>query len=292
MKLPAFDYRAPATLAEALALLAENAGEARVLAGGQSLLPMMAFRLAEPRMLVDLQGIEGLNAITITDDGLRIGAKVRWCDILRDARLCSAHPLLLEAVTHIAHGAIRTRGTVGGSLAQADPASELGCVAVTCDAQIIAASVRGNRVIAARDFFLGPMSTALAPDELIIELSLPAWSAGTRWAFEEFAVQRGGFALAGVALMVREADGELCDVRDVPDVRVGVMGATTHPRRISALESAFDEHKISIKSNSYDISAIIADIEIMSDTETPADYRRALLATLIEQALCNAASRA
>lgn len=285
MKLPAFDYRAPATLPEALALLAENAGEARALAGGQSLLPMMAFRVAEPRMLVDLRGIAGLNAITITDDGLRIGAKVRWCDIANDVRLRTAHPLLVEAVTHIAHGAIRNRGTAGGSLAQADPASELGCVAVTCDATIVAASVRGERMIAAGDFFLGTMSTALSDDELIVELRLPAWGAGTRWAFEEFAVQRGGFALAGVALMVREVDGAICNGRDV---RVGMMGATPCPCRLAAIENILSDGKNSIKSNTYDIPFALESIEIMGDVEANADYRRALLATLIERALIKA----
>ena len=162
MKLPAFDYAAPQTLDEAIELLATH-DEALPLSGGQSLLPILAFRLAAPSLLVDLRRIPGLDQIDISASGVELGARVRWCDIEADARLLTAHPLLAEAVTHVAHYPIRSRGTVGGSLAHADTAAELPGIAMTCDAEIIAVGRNGKRRIAARDFFVGPMMTALAP---------------------------------------------------------------------------------------------------------------------------------
>ena len=153
MKFPAFDYVSPTSLDEVLAVLEERGDAAAVLAGGQSLLPILAFRLAAPEIVVDLRNVPGLAEIGIGGDGVRLGARVRWCDIERDARLATAHPLLLEATRHIAHYQIRNRGTVGGSLALADSASELPGVAVTCDGEIAITGSAGERVIKAGDFF-------------------------------------------------------------------------------------------------------------------------------------------
>src|SRR5436305_3213107 len=152
-------------------------------------MPVLAFRLATPSMLVDLRRLPGLNEIAIDDSGVRLGALVRWRDIEHDRRLALAHPPLREAVSHVAHYPVRNRGTVGGSLAHADPAAELPGVAVTCDAQIITAGGKGERTIAAADFFTGALSTALADDELIVELRLPPWPREQRWAFEEFSLR-------------------------------------------------------------------------------------------------------
>src|SRR3974377_1655278 len=174
MKLPAFDYACPATVAEAVALLASN-GDAKVIAGGQSLVPMLAFRVAAPTLLVDLRKLPGLDRIDVSAAGVRLGGAVRRRDILADARLNNAHPLLVAAVRHVAHYQIRNRGTVGGSLAHADPAAELPGVAVACEAEIAVTGKAGARVIAAKDFFLGALTTALAPDEIITALRLPAW---------------------------------------------------------------------------------------------------------------------
>src|SRR4029077_14158517 len=160
MKLPAFDYACPATLAEAVALLASR-DEAKALAGGQSLVPMMAFRIASPSLLVDLGKLSDLRQITIDNGGVHLGAMVRWRDIEDDARLAAAHPLLKAAVAHVAHYQIRNRGTVGGSLAHADPAAELPGIAVTCDAEIAVVGKAGARVIAAAHFFQGALTTAL-----------------------------------------------------------------------------------------------------------------------------------
>src|SRR5947207_13026485 len=174
MKPPPFRYQAPATLDEAIALLAGDP-DARPIAGGQSLMPVLNFRLAMPSLLVDLRRIPGLGAIAIGPDGIRLGAKVRWRDIEADARLGAAHPLLREAVAHVAHYQIRNRGTVGGSLAHADPAAELPGIAVTCEAEITLVGAAGVRTIRAGEFFTGPLSTARRPDEIITELHLPSW---------------------------------------------------------------------------------------------------------------------
>src|SRR6266478_4524484 len=160
MKLPAFDYACPATLAEAVALLGSR-DEAKALAGGQSLVPMMAFRIASPSLLVDLRKLADLQQIAIDGSGVRLGALVRWRDIEDDDRLASAHPLLKAAVSHVAHYQIRNRGTVGGSIAHADPAAEMPGIAVTCEAEIAVVGSSGARMIAASDFFVGALTTVL-----------------------------------------------------------------------------------------------------------------------------------
>src|ERR1700704_1474931 len=200
MKLPPFDYACPTTLPEAIELLASHDGDAKALAGGQSLVPMLAFRLAQPSLLVDLRKLADLRGIRISDAGVTLGAMVRWRDIEDDERLETAHPLLKAAISHVAHYQIRNRGTVGGSIAHADPAAEMPGIAVTCDAEISVVGRAGSRVINAADFFIAPLVTALAADEIIVEIRLPAWPAKRRWAFREFARRRGDFAMAGTAL--------------------------------------------------------------------------------------------
>src|SRR5262247_1379237 len=151
MKMPPFDYACPATLAEAIALLSTHDGDAKVLAGGQSLIPILAFRLAAPKLLVDLRKLTDLRAIKITPDGVALGAMVRWCDIEGDARLRTAHPLLIAAVAHVAHYQIRNRGTVGGSIAHADPAAEMPGIAMTCEAEIAQAEAAASAAVDPQD---------------------------------------------------------------------------------------------------------------------------------------------
>src|SRR5580658_3941474 len=186
MKLPPFVYACPASLAEAVALLAAHDGEAKPLAGGQSLVPMLAFRITAPALLVDLRKLAELRHIKIAADGVRLGAMVRWRDILQDKKLAAAHPLLVAAVEHVAHYQIRNRGTVGGSIAHADPAAEMPGIVVTCEAKIAVVGKSGARVIDAANFFQGPLMTALKPDEIITEIRLPAWPAKRRFGFQEF----------------------------------------------------------------------------------------------------------
>ena len=200
MKLPPFDYACPTTLPEAVQLLASHDGDAKAIAGGQSLVPMLAFRLAQPSLLVDLRKLADLRGIRISDAGVTLGAMVRWRDIEDDERLETAHPLLKAAISHVAHYQIRNRGTVGGSVAHADPAAEMPGIAVTCDAEIGVVGKSGARAIRAADFFQGALTTALATDEIIVEIRLPAWPAGRRWGFQEFARRRGDFAMVDPTL--------------------------------------------------------------------------------------------
>src|ERR1700760_446940 len=187
MKLPPFEYACPTTLPEAVQLLAGHDGEAKALAGGQSLVPMLAFRLAQPALLVDLRKLADLRGIRISEKGVALGAMVRWREIEDDERLDTAHPLLKAAIAHVAHYQVRNRGTVGGSLAHADPAAELPGVAVTCEGEIALFGPAGSRTVRAGDFFTGPLSTLRRPDEIITELHLPTWPSARRWAFRKYA---------------------------------------------------------------------------------------------------------
>ena len=229
MKPAPFEYRAPNLLDDAIALLAADP-DATVLAGGQSLMPLLAFRLATPSMLVDLGRIPGLGGISVGDDGVRLGAMVRWRDIECDVRLPAAHPLLQEAVAHVAHYQIRNRGTDGGSLAHADPAAELPGVAVTCAGEITLVGPGGSRRVAAAEFFTGPLSTVRRADEIITELHLPFWPRQRRWAFRKFARRRGDFALAGILLFYDEDNAG-----EIGNAHVGVIGAADRPQRLMGL---------------------------------------------------------
>ena len=279
MKLPAFDYAAPTSVDEAVKLLAAHPG-AKALAGGQSLLPTLAFRLAAPPLLVDLRRIDDLRKIQVDEERTVLGSRVRWRDILDDARLASAQPLLVEAVAHVAHYQIRNRGTVGGSLAHADPAAELPGVAVACDAQIVTQGAKGARTIAAADFFTGALSTVLADDELIVELRLPAWPRERRWAFEEFSRRRGDFALAAVAVFYdRESTGA------ARDAHIGVIGACLRPHRVPQAEALLNGRCLDADTVAVAVRAFEAALEPPSDLHASAAYRRSLAGTLLERAL-------
>jgi carbon-monoxide dehydrogenase medium subunit len=284
MKPARFDYAAPATLSEAVALLAARPGEAMPISGGQSLMPLLALRLARPALLVDLRRLPGLDRISIGTDGVRLGARVRWRDIEDDPRLGAAHPLLRAAVAHVAHYQIRNRGTVGGSLAHADPAAELPGIAVACDGEITAVGPAGARTVAASDFFLGPLTTSLAAGEIVTELLLPAWPPGRRWGFEELARRRGDFALAGVVAFYDEGEGGR-----VRGAHIGVIGAGARPHRLTAAEAALDGRPLDESTLAAATRAAAAEIDPPDDHHASAAYRRALVATLLERALRRAA---
>lgn len=285
MKLPPFEYAAPTTLDEAIALLAASGGTAKAVAGGQSFFPVMAFRLASPSLIVDLRKIPGLGSIEIDAQGVRLGAKVRWRDILDDERLATSHPLLRAAISHVAHYQIRNRGTVGGSLAHADPAAEMPGIAVACDAQIVLAGSSGRRIVAAADFFTAALSTVLADDELIIEIRLPAWPANRRWAFEEFALRRGDFAIAGVAVFYdQDASGRAINSH------MGVIGACTRPHRLAQAEAALNGKTINAATMKAAAEAASAEVDPPGDLHASAAYRRSLVGTLIERTLQRASS--
>src|SRR5688572_15325976 len=280
MKLPPFEYAAPATLDEAIALLAAGGGTAKAVAGGQSFFPVMAFRLASPSLIVDLRKIPGLGRIDIDAQGVRLGAKVRWRDILDDERLAASHPLVQAAISHVAHYQIRNRGTAGGSLAHADPAAEMPGIAVACDAQLVLAGSAGRRTVAAADFFTGALSTVLADDELIVEIRLPAWPTNRRWAFEEFAMRRGDFAIAGVAVYYdQDASGRAMNAH------VGVIGACTRPHRLLQAEAALNGKTVDAAAIEAAAKAASAEVDPPSDLHASAAYRRSLVGTLLERAL-------
>jgi carbon-monoxide dehydrogenase medium subunit len=283
MKLPAFEYACPATLHEAVSLLAAGDGDAKVLAGGQSLVPMLAFRVASPSLLVDLRKLAELRRIEITADGVRLGAMVRWRDIEDDARLDAAHPLLKAAVAEVAHYQIRNRGTVGGSIAHADPAAEMPGIAVTCDAEIAVVGSAGSRVIKADDFFIAPLITALAADEIIVEIRLPAWPAQRRWAFKEFKRRRGDFAMAGTALFYDvDVDGK------ARNAHVGAIGVGDRPHRLPMAEAAIDGHAVDLATSERAGTAASDAVTPQSDIHASGAYRKALIGTLVERALQSA----
>jgi len=284
MKLPPFDYKAPTSLAEAVAILAVEAGGARPLAGGQSLLPVLAFRLAAPSVLVDLKRISELRRITIDERGVHLGAMTRWRDIEDDTRLRTAHPLLVEAVSHVAHYQIRNRGTVGGSLAHADPATEMPGIAVTCDAEIEAVGSSGARTLPAANLFVGPLTTSLQPDEIITGVRLPAWPTERRWGFEEFSRRRGDYALAAVAVYYDQDE-----TGRARDAHVGVIGAGDTPLRLLAAEQVLNGRVVDEGTIAAAAKAASEAVDPPDDIHAPAAYRRALVGTLLERALQRAA---
>ena len=216
MKPSPFEYFVPGTVDEALALLAEHGDDARPLAGGQSLVPMMAFRLARPSVLIDLNHLGDLSDIRADNGDVSIGALVRERAAERSDLIARSVPLLARALPLIGHEAIRSRGTVGGSLAHSDPAAELPAVAVAAGARMIAtSSARGERTVAAEDFFVTHFTTVLEPDELLTEVRFPAVSGGTGVAFEEMARRHGDFAIVGVGVSLHEDDGLIDEARVV-----------------------------------------------------------------------------
>ena len=289
MKLPPFEYACPTTISEAVALLASHGGEAKPLAGGQSLVPMLAFRVASPSLLVDLRKLAELRQIKIADDGVTLGAMVRWRDILDDARLRKAHPLLVAAVEHVAHYQIRNRGTVGGSIAHADPAAEMPGIVVTCEAKIAVIGKSGARVIDAANFFQGPLMTALKADEIITEIRLPAWPAKRRFGFQEFARRRGDFALAAAMLFYDEEGGKAGNAQAF-NAHVGAIGVADRPLRLPAVEQVLNGNKIDEAIIAKAEAAASASVNPDDDIHASGAYRKALVGVMVERALKSAAA--
>jgi carbon-monoxide dehydrogenase medium subunit len=285
MKPAAFHYHAPRTVAEAVATLGEVAAEdGRVLAGGQSLVPIMAFRLARPAHLVDINGVAGLDRLAAENGRLAIGACVRHAAFYDPVVNSPLGRLLAAVVRHIGHHPIRTRGTFCGSLAHADPASEWCLVAATLDAEIIAVSGRGERAICARDHFQGIMTTALAEDELLTEVRLPLLVPDTRFGFCEFARRAGDFALGMAVVTYRLEDGSIAEPR------VGIGGAEARPRRIAAAEAALGGKPPRQEAFAAAADAAASAIDPLEDINTSAEYRRDLVRAMTRRALEQAAA--
>jgi len=288
MKPAPFAYHRPATVDDALALLAQHGGEAKPLAGGQSLIPAMNFRLARPAVLIDLNRIATLAGIRGGADGVRIGAMTRQRAVERDATLAQHVPLLAEALPHVAHPQIRTRGTVGGSLAHADPAAELPAVMVALGATFELRSPRGTRSVAAEEYYTGLFTTALAPDELLVEIAIPPAGPRRGSAFAEVARRHGDYALAGVAAVValddagrcREARIALLSVGDGPVLaRKAAKAITGEVPTADAIQEAAD-------------AAASKDVDPPGDIHASAAYRRQLVSVLVRRTLQRACERA
>lgn len=288
MKPPPFDYVRPSSLAEVVALLADDAREVKVLAGGQSLVPMLNFRLVRPDLLVDIGGLEGLHGIAVDPDGtLVLGAGVRQAACARHPLVGERLPLLGEALLHIGHPQIRSRGTVGGSLAHHDPAAELPAAAVALDARLVAVSAAGRREIAAESFFVSFFETALRADELLVAVRFPQLRPRTGWSLKEVARRHGDFALvAALALCERGADGALTDVRIV------VAGCGAHPIRLVAAEAHVRGHAPSARLFAEAAGIGAGALTPADDVHASALTRRDLAEVLVRRALDEAAGRA
>jgi carbon-monoxide dehydrogenase medium subunit len=291
MKPPAVDYAAPGTVGEALSLLAQHEGDAKILAGGQSLMPLLNMRLARPGLLVDLGRVPGLDYIREVDGGLAIGAMTTQRTVERSPLVASRNPLLHAAVRLIAHPQIRNRGTIGGSIAHADPAAECPAIALAMGAELRVAGpgeAARERTIAAADFFVTYLTTALAPTELLREVRFPALPDGTGWSFMEVARRHGDFALAGaVATLALDRSGRCADARLV------LFGVGSTPLRARAVEDALRDEKPSpalFERAAEKVSLVVA--EPLSDVHASAEYRQHLARVLARRSLAEAAGRA
>jgi CO/xanthine dehydrogenase FAD-binding subunit len=287
MKTPAFDYEAPRAIDETLTLLAEHADDAKVLAGGQSLVPLLAMRLSRPTVVVDVNDVEELAGIRPLDGGgLAVGALTRERTAERSPLVAEHVPVLAEALPMIGHVSIRNRGTIGGSLAHADASAELPAVAVVTDAELTVRSARGERTIAAADFFVGHFTTALDDDELLTEVRFPAAPPAAGWAFHEIARRHGDFALVGVAAMVTLDDDR------VREARVALMGVADGPVRAVAAESALVGQLPEPDALEAAAREATRDLAPASDLHGSSEFRRHLAAVATRRALTTAAARA
>lgn len=280
MKPAPFEYHAPETVEEAVALLAEFAPQnGRVLAGGQSLVPAMAFRLARPEHLIDINGVAALARLSVAGDELTIGASVRHATFHEPVIDGPLGRLLSEVVRHIAHDPIRRRGTFCGSIAHADPASEWCCVAATLNATIVARAASGTRQIPTSEFFTGIMTTALAEDELLLQVRLPLLPADARTGFVEFSRRAGDFAIAMALATYRLENGRIADPR------LGIGGVENRPRRIEEAERVLQGGIPGAECFAAAATAAARAVSPMSDPIISADYRRDLVASLVRRAL-------
>lgn len=284
MKPAPFEYADPRTVGEVIAHLSQRGDDAKILAGGQSLVPMLNFRLARPAMIVDINRVDGLGALTETDGTLRVGALVRQRRLEGWARERS--PLLAAALSLIGHAAIRNRGTVAGSIVHADPAAELPALLLLLDGEAVARSPRGERRIAAADLFQGPLMTSLADDELVTETRFALPDPGDGWGFHEVARRHGDFALVGAVATLRLRGGR------IDGARLAVFGAGPTPTRLASAERALARQSPAPGLFREAAEEATRELDTHGDLHATADYRRTVAATLVARALADAAGRA
>jgi aerobic carbon-monoxide dehydrogenase medium subunit len=280
-----FDYHAPPTLDEALALLVRYDGDAKVLAGGQSLVPLLNFRLARPAALIDLNRIKSLAYIHEHGGQVRFGAMTRQRAIEFSPIVAQRLPLLREATHWVGHLPIRSRGTIGGSIAHADPSAEYPAVLTALGGEVVVRGPKGERTVAPDVLFETYLTTTLAPDEILTEVRLPAMPEGAGWAFEEFARRHGDFAIVGVAAAVWRSGGRIT-------ARLATAGAGATPRRLRASEEIIERDGLASAAIAGAARRASELVEPDSDIHASADYRRHLVGVLTERALTRAAERA
>ncbi len=286
MKLPCFDYEAPATVAEVVELLAAHEDQASVLAGGQSLIPLLALRLARPAVLIDINGLSELSGVSVTDGLVTIGALTREFAAEESATVADAVPLLAAALPLIGHEAIRSRGTIGGSLAHADPAAELPAVARALDAEFVVRSQSGDRVIPAAQWFEGYLTTSRRSDEILVEMRFPAAAPGTGVAFQEIARRHGDFAIVGLAASLTLDDGV------IGDARLAFAGLADVPVRAAEAEALLVGQRPSAGLFEEAARLATAGLDPPADLHGSSEYRKKIAATLVRRGLQAAARNA
>jgi aerobic carbon-monoxide dehydrogenase medium subunit len=286
MKLPEFEYQVPATVAEAIGLLARHQDEASLLAGGQSLIPLLAMRLARPAVLIDINGLDDLSGVSVRDGGVTIGALTREYMAEESETVAETVPLLAAALPLIGHEAIRSRGTLGGSLAHADPAAELPAVARALDAEFVVRSESGQRVIAAAEWFEGYLTTSRRPEEILVEVRFPVAEPGTGVAFQEVARRHGDFAIVGLAASLTLADGT------ITDARLAFSGVADVPVRAVEAESLLRGQQPSAELFAEAARRAAEQLDPPADLHGSSDYRKKVAAALVRRGLQAAADNA
>lgn len=288
MKAAPFDYMRAASIDEACRALVDGGGEARIIAGGQTLVPLMAMRLARPTLLIDINGIAEMSGIAVDGDCLIIGAGTRQADALASAIVKSHIPVLAEALSHVGHDQTRNRGTVGGSLCNADPAAELPLVAQLLEAEMVARSVTGQRSIPASAFFDSAMATALEPEECLTEIRFPIWPADrTGHGFHEVSIRDSDFALAAAAAQISLDAGGTCH-----RLHVALGGASPVPTRLTEVEAALTGTTLDDVTIKSETERVVDLIEPQGDVHADAAYRRRVARVMVERAILSARDNA
>ena len=288
MKPPKFDYRDPETVQEALGLLQQYGDEAKVLAGGQSLMPLMNMRLARPAVILDINRLSELAYISPTaEGGLAIGGLTRQRTVEQSSLVRERNPLLAAAVPYIGHLQIRNRGTIGGSLAHADPAAELCAVSVALGAEVVLTSDGNQRVMKAADLFVSYYATGMEPVELLTEIRIPAWPTGWGWGFEEVSRRSGDFALVGAATLIQIDGEQLCQ-----GIRITLFGIGGTPVRMQTAETALLGRRVDDAALQEIGEVVTQELDPDSDVHASAEYRREVGGVLVRRALGAALARA
>jgi aerobic carbon-monoxide dehydrogenase medium subunit len=286
MKPAPFTYNRPESVAEAIKLLSTHKDDAKILAGGQSLVPMMNFRMARPEHLIDINRLDELNFHRVEKGELIIGALARHTTLRNSEVVRKACPLMADAYQHVSHGPIRNRGTLCGNLCHADPASEMPAVALVCDATLVLRSKKGERRVAAKDFFLGTYDTSTKSDELLTEVRIPVAPKGQVWSFQEVSIRKGDYAMAGVAVTLMIAAGK------IKEAAIAVCGVGSRATRLASVEAMLVGAASDSKTIAMAADAAAAAVNPQSDVTAEPAHRRDLVRTLVSRTLTEAIGRA